>query len=198
MAALFALIGSSAALLESHLAPMGRGAPQLTGLQRMQPRCRIVPEMLSVETSSSRVVVCSKRPATKPGGIGQYMSELTAAELATSLESRLGHLLTATSSTENPRSVVVSLRDSVWLGPEILRLWIKPRLTIQLHHHTDPSPGIEVAGRDQQDADFSERLRLAQLELNCWCTWVEDSIQHLQGNAVRRWPGLTAWRVFGL
>ena len=182
----FALLGASAAFLTPQMAPAGRGGPQLIGLQMVQPKClrRMVPQMLSVETSSSRVVACSQRPATKDGGIGQYMSELTAAELATSLESRLGHLLSAKPSEENPGSVVVSLRDSVWFGPEILSLWIKPRLVIQLHHYTDPSPGIEVTSKDEQDADFSERLRLAQLELNCWCTWVEDSIQHLQGNTV--------------
>jgi len=157
--------------------------------------------MFEVDASSSTVVACSQRkPAkegvfgedrqggfTRPdkeGSLGQYLSELTSVELATALESRLSHLITAAPSPSNPDAVVVSLRESFYFGPQILSLWIKPRLVLQFRKQAYPAPSIECACVSGQDADFSERLRLAQLELNCWCTWVEEGIHHLQGNTV--------------
>lgn len=148
--------------------------------------------MFEVDASSSTVVACSQRKPPKEGvfgqdkvgSLGQYLSELTSAQLATALESRLSHLITAAPSTSNPDAVVVALRESFFFGPRILSLWIKPRLVLQFRKQAYPSPSIECASKCEQDADFSERLRLAQLELNCWCTWVEEGIHHLQGNTV--------------
>ena len=149
--------------------------------------------MFEVDASSSTVVACSQRKPPKEGvfgedkvgSLGQYLSELTSAELATALESRLSHLITAVPSTSNPDAVVVALRETFYFGPRILSLWIRPRLVLQFRKQAYPSPSIECASKCEQDADFSERLRLAQLELNCWCTWVEEGIHHLQGNTVR-------------
>ena len=168
--------------------------------------------MFEVDASSSTVVACSQRkPAkegvfgedrqggfTRPdkeGSLGQYLSELTSVELATALESRLSHLITAAPSPSNPDAVVVSLRESFYFGPQILSLWIKPRLVLQFRKQAYPAPSIECACVSGQDADFSERLRLAQLELNCWCTWVEEGIHHLQGNTVPRAPNLPIARA---
>jgi len=148
--------------------------------------------MYEVEASSGTVVACSQRKPPKEGAfgedkvgsLGQYLSEMTSAELATALESRLSHLISAAPSASNPDAVVVALRESFYFGPRVLSLWIKPRLVLQFRKQAYPSPSIECASKCEQDADFSERLRLAQLELNCWCTWVEEGIHHLQGNTV--------------
>ena len=146
-----------------------------------------------VDASSMTMVACSQRKPPKEvgfgdckeGSLGQYLSELTPIELSTALESRMSNLITAAPSPSNPDAVVVSLRDPFYFGPQILSLWIKPRLVLQFRKQAYPTPSIEVASKCEQDADFSERLRLAELELSCWCTWVEEGIHHLQGNTVR-------------
>ena len=74
--------------------------------------------MYEVEASSGTVVACSQRKPPKEGAfgedkvgsLGQYLSEMTSAELATALESRLSHLISAAPSASNPDAVVVALR----------------------------------------------------------------------------------------
>ena len=172
-----------------------RAAPKLAPSQPARPksplRCPRL-SMFAVESSSSTVVACAQRkPADegvfgqeKVGSLGQYLSELTSAQLATALESRLSHLITAAPSPSNPNAVVVALRESFYFGPRMLHLWIKPRLVLNFRKQAHPAPSIQCASTCETDADFSERLRLAQLELNCWCTWWEEGLPHRQGNAV--------------
>mmetsp|Transcript_30268 Transcript_30268/g.77132 ORF Transcript_30268/g.77132 Transcript_30268/m.77132 type:complete len:271 (-) Transcript_30268:371-1183(-) len=190
MVLLLGLVCSSHALLVPQRAPPKLAQPQ-TARPKSPLRCPRL-SMFEVESSSSTVVACSKRkPADegvfgqeKVGSLGQYLSELTSAQLATALESRLSHLITASPSPSNPNAVVVALRESFYFGPRILHLWIKPRLVVHLTKQAYPAPSIQCASTCETDADFSERLRLAQLELNCWCTWWEEGLPHLQGNAV--------------
>ena len=221
MVLLLGLVCSSHALLVPQSAP-----PKLAQPQPVRPkaplRCPRL-SMFEVESSSSTVVACSQRkPADegvfgqeKVGSLGQYLNELTSAQLATALESRLSHLITASPSPSNPNAVVVALRESFYFGPRILHLWIKPRLVVHLTKQAYPAPSIQCASTCETDADFSERLRsvlalalalaltpnltltlalsltlalaltltltrLAQLELNCWCTWWEEGLPHLQ------------------
>ena len=134
MVLLLGLVCSSHALLVPQRAP-----PKLAQPQPARPnsplRCPRL-SMFEVESSSSTVVACSKRkPADegvfgqeKVGSLGQYLNELTSAQLATALESRLSHLITASPSPSNPNAVVVALRESFYFGPRILHLWIKPRM----------------------------------------------------------------------
>ena len=227
MVLLLGLVCSSHALLVPQRAPPKLAQPQ-TARPKSPLRCPRL-SMFEVESSSSTVVACSKRkPADegvfgqeKVGSLGQYLNELTSAQLATALESRLSHLITASPSPSNPNAVVVALRESFYFGPRILHLWIKPRLVVHLTKQAYPAPSIQCASTCETDADFSERLRsvlalalalalaltlalapnltltlalsltlalaltltltrLAQLELNCWCTWWEEGLPHLQ------------------
>jgi len=144
----------------------------------------VAPRMLDVDAASSTVIAARSRRATKDGALAKFMSEITPAQLVDSLQTRLSHLLTVATSAEDPQVVIVSPQQPWFIGPEILSLWMKPRLVIHLHKKLAPSPGIECQSKCQQDAAFSESLRLAQLELTCWCTWVEESIRHLHDDTV--------------
>lgn len=144
----------------------------------------VMPQMLDVDAASSTVIAAKLRGATKEGALARFMSEITPAQLADSLQTRLSHLLIVATSDDDPAAVVVSPQQPWFIGPEILSLWMKPRLVIHLHKTPAPSPSIECQSKCQQDAAFSESLRLAQLEFTCWCTWVEESIHHLQDDTV--------------
>ena len=168
MVLLLGLVCSSQALLVPQRAPPKLAQPH-TARPNSPLRCPRL-SMFEVESSSSTVVACSKRkPADegvfgqeKVGSLGQYLSELTSAQLATALESRLSHLITASPSPSNPNAVVVALRESFYFGPRILHLWIKPRLVVHLTKQAYPAPSIQCASTCETDADFSERLRSVQ------------------------------------
>jgi hypothetical protein len=159
-------------------------APHLAAGTHGHDRVGTTPLMLDVDATSSTVVAAKLRGVTKEGALAKFMSEITPAQLVDSLETRLSHVLTVATSFDDPAAVVVSPQQPWFIGPEILALWMKPQLVMHLHKKQAPLPSIECQSKCQQDAAFSESLRLAQLELTCWCSWVEESIHHLQDDTV--------------
>ena len=151
MISLVGLVCSSRALFVPQKAP-----PKVAQSARPKAplRCPRL-SMYEVEASSGTVVACSQRKPPKEGAfgedkvgsLGQYLSEMTSAELATALESRLSHLISAAPSASNPDAVVVALRESFYFGPRVLSLWIKPRLVLQFRKQAYPSPSIECASK---------------------------------------------------
>ena len=166
MISLICLVCASRALFVPQRAP-----PKLAQSARPKAplRCPRL-SMFEVDASSSTVVACSQRKPPKEGvfgqdkvgSLGQYLSELTSAQLATALESRLSHLITAAPSTSNPDAVVVALRESFFFGPRILSLWIKPRLVLQFRKQAYPSPSIECASKCEPVLTCISLLRAAR------------------------------------
>ena len=151
MISLVGLVCSSRALFVPQKAPPKAAQSARPKAPLRCPRL----SMYEVEASSGTVVACSQRKPPKEGAfgedkvgsLGQYLSEMTSAELATALESRLSHLISAAPSASNPDAVVVALRESFYFGPRVLSLWIKPRLVLQFRKQAYPSPSIECASK---------------------------------------------------